>query len=83
MSIMMKYINFDNVGLVIFGPHIQHSSMAMMINDKPISAGKIQINDDRVYTIGDSVSLGLTSDPQDASLFNMWYEDRKRMDDFT
>lgn len=81
MTLRMKYINFDGLGLIIFGPNIQHSSMAMMINDKPISAGHIQIIDDRVHTIGKSESLGLTSDPQDATLFNMWYENRKRMDE--
>ncbi len=77
----MKYINFDHHGLIIFGPNLKHNSVAMMINDKPITAGFVDISSGgRIYTIGQSESLGLTSMAQDASLFNMWYEERQRMD---
>lgn len=62
----MKYINFKNIGIVIFGGHVSHSDMAQLIGDKPVSAGFFNAGDtDYVSCYGESVSLKLTSDPAD------------------
>ena len=59
----IKYINLEDTGIVIFGNHIQHSSMAgMFSHEKVIGAGFVTFGDEpEVY--GESVSLNIASTP--------------------
>lgn len=70
MSGKMKYINFKNIGLVIFETTVTHSDMKNMIGMEPISAGFCSMpnkdecgNEARCF--GESVSLKLSSTPED------------------
>ena len=62
----MKYINFENIGIVIFPELIQHSDMAQIVGHKAISAGFFNVADaDDAHCFGKSVSLGIASRPED------------------
>lgn len=83
----LKYINYDLLGPVVFLPTMQHRRMDEIVSqgnpgDVPLTAGFVRLINNRFHVYGESESLGLKSDSQDAELLNMWYE-RKRMDDFT
>lgn len=67
----MKYVVFRNFGMVIFEPHIHHSTIVGMVShDEVVSAGFVKMDDDGPYCYGKSTSLdGLASRPeQDTAL---------------
>jgi hypothetical protein len=43
----VKYINFENLGMVIFENQINHAEMASRLNDTPISAGFVSLPNKR------------------------------------
>lgn len=63
----MKYIRFEDSGIIIFSDYIAHQDMAAKFHgEKPISAGFFNVMDaDDVQCYGESVGLGLKSDPKD------------------
>lgn len=61
-----KYIVFDTdllEEMFIFGDTIQHNDVARMlgVRDKIISAGFIQVSEDKAAAYGKSISLGVES----------------------
>ena len=68
----MKYIIFDWDGIptpFLFPNHIQHGSVAMMINAKPTSAGFVEFGDvNTIHCYGESVSLKLKNNEGDAKI---------------
>ncbi len=72
---MLKYINFKKLGVVVFGPHVQHADVAAKIaDDTPVSAGFVRVSrDGELVAYGDSFSLGLKSNPNvDTLLLNLY-----------
>jgi hypothetical protein len=63
----MKYINFEDLGIVIFEPHIDHDDMQRTIDRPALSAGFVSVGDfddgDKVKCYGRSSTLNLASDP--------------------
>lgn len=62
----MKYITFENLGIVIFDEAINHKEMAAWLRDKPISAGFVFLPNrdtkgNEVHCFGKSTSLNLES----------------------
>lgn len=55
---MMKYINFENSGIVVFETHNSHAEVSKLFNDKPLSAGFVN---DRFECYGESETLGVKS----------------------
>ena len=41
----MKYIRFEDMGIIIFGSHIPHTTMKQLINDEVVSAGFVSLSD--------------------------------------
>jgi hypothetical protein len=69
----LKYINFKKIGLVIFEPHVQHTTMKQMVGDEAISAGFCRMPDkdecgNQAECYGEAVSLKLESRPEDGVL---------------
>lgn len=54
----MKYINFENSGIVVFETHNSHKEISILFNDKPLSAGFVN---DRFECYGESETLGIKS----------------------
>jgi hypothetical protein len=65
----MKYINFENVGIVIFDNSVSHRDMAQLIGQKVNSAGTFRCNDPRCY--GESTSLKVESSEEDQFVIEM------------
>ncbi|MCI4435662.1 MAG: hypothetical protein JHC33_02455 [Ignisphaera sp.] len=68
-----KYINFENLGMVIFENQINHAEMASWLNDTPISAGFVSLpnkdeNGNIAHCYGESISLRLESRKEDTEL---------------
>ena len=63
----MKYINFEVIGIVIFGDHIKHSTMQQIVGRKALSAGRFSADPEYAHCSGDSESLGVASTPADTS----------------
>ena len=63
----MKYINFENIGLVIFEESIPHIEMKRLIGQKAISAGFFACEAPRSF--GKSEGLQRRSRAEDAELF--------------
>lgn len=70
MARKMKYINFENIGLVIFETNVNHDSMRQLVGHNAISAGFCSFpnkdengNEARCY--GRSTTLRLDSAPED------------------
>lgn len=63
----MKYIRFKDAGIIIFSEYMAHTDMASRFReDMPISAGFFNVTDaDDVHCYGESIGLGLKSDPKD------------------
>ena len=66
----MKYIRFEEMGIVIFESHIPHDVMARRFQEQPISAGFVFLpnNDEcgnKATCYGESVSLNLKSTEAD------------------
>lgn len=55
---MMKYINFEKHGVVIFEPSNTHKEISILFNDKPLSAGFVN---ERMECYGESESLRIKS----------------------
>lgn len=71
----IKYIKFDAGGepnIVMWTDifSVSHSSMAMMLNQKPVSAGFVRFRDGVAECYGKSVSLDIESDPADSAIVN-------------
>ncbi len=69
----LKYIHFENLGIIIFPEAIEHYKMASWLKDEPISAGFVFIpeKDDCgniAHCYGESVSLNLKSKDIDTKL---------------
>lgn len=72
----MKYINFENAGIVVFPSHNNHKDIAEKFkNDKVISAGFVSMHiEDKndVCTHGESFTLNVSSNKSDSNyLFRM------------
>ncbi len=63
----MKYINFENIGLVIFEESIPHIEMKRLIGQKAISAGFFACEAPRSF--GKSDTLQRHSRTEDAERF--------------
>jgi hypothetical protein len=64
----LKYINFENLGIIIFEEHVEHAILASKMGDKPISAGFVSLPDkdecgNKASCYGESVSLNIKSRP--------------------
>jgi hypothetical protein len=68
----MKYIKFENLGLVLFGHSIKHFDFAQKVDDKPISAGfvKTDMYSDTKTCEGHSTTLGIGAQEEDTELLN-------------
>ena len=64
----MKYIRFEDMGIIIFGSHIPHTTMKQLINDEVVSAGFVSLSDKNASCYGESVGLDVKSDEQDTKL---------------
>lgn len=69
----MKYINFEHIGIVIFGSIIDHGTMQQLVGHKALSAGFCSLpakdslgNVPHCY--GKSVSLKLEATEEDTQL---------------
>lgn len=69
----MKYINFEHIGIVIFGNHIQHSDMKQLIGKEVISAGSFCASNAKCY--GESISLMVRSQPEDTQWVKNFVDD--------
>jgi len=67
---MMKYIRFEDQGLVIFEERLRHSDVAdKFAPDKPLSAGSVAGDDlNEPRCLGESATLKLVSNPEDTAL---------------
>lgn len=68
----MKYIRFEEMGIVIFESHIPHDVMARRLQEKPISAGFVNFPESDKYgtkatCYDESVSLNLKSTEADTN----------------
>ena len=62
----LKYVNFENVGLVIFQATMSHRDMVGLIGDTPVSAGFVFADElNPPSCTGRSTSLGLKACHQD------------------
>lgn len=69
----LKYINFKQLGIVIFDHLVDHSVLAARIADEPLSAGFVRIpNKDEagneIKCYGKSVSLNIKADERDTDM---------------
>jgi hypothetical protein len=65
----MKYIRFKNLGYILFENRLKHSSIAEVINDKPVSAGFIyETKKSHLMAFGDSASMGIDSIPEEDTI---------------
>lgn len=60
----MKYINFKELGIIIFPDDIEHIRMAKVIGRKALSAGFVKCKEPECF--GVSGSLHIESDPEDS-----------------
>ena len=63
----MKYIKDEFGRFVIFSNEFQHKDVAEALNIKARSAGSIAMLDDYLRVNGESTSLRVRSNPEDAS----------------
>lgn len=63
----MKYINFKDLGIIIFGDHIKHDAMKALIGKEVISAGTFIAAPEEARCCGESISLGVKSKPEDTA----------------
>lgn len=61
---MLKYIMTDN-GPIIFSDSFSHAEVAAALRVKPKTAGFVRFNSDDCFgCVGESISLGVRSDPE-------------------
>lgn len=64
-----KYIIFDNKRAIVFSYLIRHADVVSGSNlGTPTSAGFVTIEDGKVDTFGESLSIGLLSKKEDAAI---------------
>lgn len=74
----MKYIVIKNHGfeeMVIFSNTMNHCDVAHRLGAKAISAGRCRLDRSSCSFVGESVSLGILSRPEDKNLFLKQFEE--------
>ena len=72
----MKFVNHARHGIIIFGDHIEHKTMADFLGSREeiTSAGFVNLADpELIQCSGRSQTLGVSSDQRDTSMLRMMF----------
>lgn len=62
----MKYVNHEDLGIIIFPPSVTHKQIAEMLGGRILSAGFVDMAPCNCF--GESVSLGIAANTNDIAL---------------